>query len=82
MTMATIFIDPIRAHDQWFLMIVPIVIFIAIGYKAVRTRRMQHYWREVLVFILQVLGGMVLLTIAFMVVINVLVPWLAPMPGG
>jgi NAD/NADP transhydrogenase beta subunit len=76
---ATIFIDPIQAHDAWYLMIVPMVIFIAIGYKAVRTVRMEDYWREVLVFILQVLGGMAALTVAFMVAVNVLVPWLAPM---
>jgi NAD/NADP transhydrogenase beta subunit len=77
--MATIFIDPIQAHDAWFLMIVPMVIFIAIGYKAVRVKHMEDYWREVLVFMLQVLGGMAALTVAFMVVVNVLVPWLAPM---
>ena len=76
--MATIFIDPIQAHDAWYLMIVPMVIFIAIGYKAVRVKHMEDYWREVLVFILQVLGLMGLITVAFMVLINVLVPWLAP----
>jgi hypothetical protein len=77
--MATIFIDPIQAHDAWYLMIVPMVIFIAIGYKAVRVKHIEDYWREVLVFVLQVLGGMAALTVAFMVVVNVLVPWLAPM---
>lgn len=77
--MATIFIDPIRAHDAWYLMIVPMVIFIAIGYKAVRVKHLEDYWREVLVFTLQVLGGMAALAVAFMVVVNVLVPWLAPM---
>ncbi len=76
--MATIFIDPIQAHDAWYLMIVPMVIFIAIGYKAVRVKHMKDYWREVLVFTLQVLVAMGLITVGFMVLINVLVPWLAP----
>lgn len=76
--MATIFIDPIQAHDAWYLMIVPMVIFIAIGYKAVRVRHMKDYWREVLSFTLQVLVAMGLITVGFMVLINVLVPWLAP----
>ena len=76
--MATIFIDPLQAHDAWYLMIVPMVIFIAVGYKAVRTRNMDNYWREVLVFVIQVLGGMGLLALAFMVVINFVVPVLAP----
>lgn len=77
--MATIFIDPLQAHDAWYLMIVPMVIFIAVGYKAVRTRNLDNYWREVLVFVIQVLGGMGLLALAFMVVINFVVPVLAPM---
>ena len=76
--MATIFIDPVQAHDAWYLMIVPMVIFIAIGYKAVRTKHMEHYWREVLIFVLQVLGGMAALAAAFMLVVNVIVPWVAP----
>lgn len=76
--MATIFIDPLQAHDAWYLMIVPMVVFIAVGYKAVRTRNMDNYWREVLVFVIQVLGGMGLLALAFMVVINFVVPVLAP----
>lgn len=76
--MATIFIDPLQAHDAWYLMIVPMVVFIAVGYKAVRTRSMDNYWREVLVFVIQVLGGMGLLALAFMVVINFVVPVLAP----
>lgn len=81
MTIATVFIDPVQAHDAWYLMIVPMVIFVAIGYKAVRCPDMDNYWREVLVFIIQVLGGLALLAMAFMVTINYLVPMLAPMPA-
>lgn len=81
LTLATPFLDPSQAHDTWYLMIIPMVIFVAIGYKAVRTKDMDGYWREVLVFVLQVLGGMVALALVFMVVVNVVVPLLAPMPG-
>jgi|TARA_R110000782_G_scaffold53205_11_gene113450 NAD/NADP transhydrogenase beta subunit len=81
LTLATPFIDPSQAHDTWYLLIVPMVIFVAIGYKAVRTKDMTGYWREVLVLVLQVLGGMAALAVVFMVVVNVLVPLLAPMPG-
>lgn len=80
-TLGTAFIDAVPVHDTWYLLIVPMVIFIAIGYKAIRCGNMDNYWRQVLIFIIQVLGGMVLLTIAFMITINVLVPLLAPMPG-
>lgn len=81
MTLGTVFVDAMNAHDQWYLLIVPMVIFVAIGYKAVRCKNMANYWREVLVFMIQVLGGMALMTLAFMGVLNVLVPMLAPMPG-
>jgi len=80
-TLATAFIDAVPVHDTWYLLIVPMIIFIAIGFKAIRCGDMTLYWRQVLVFIIQVLGGMVLLTIAFMIAINVLVPLLAPMPA-
>lgn len=75
------FIDAISSHDSWYLLIVPMVIFIAIGYKAVRTHNMDNYWRQVLIFIIQVLGGMALLAIAFMIGVNIIVPMLAPMPS-
>lgn len=80
-TLGTIFVDAITSHDSWYLLIVPMIIFIAIGYKAVRTHNMDNYWRQVLVFIIQVLGGMALLAIAFMIAINMIVPMLAPMPS-
>lgn len=80
-TLATPFIDPSSAHDTWYLLIVPMVILVAIGYKAIRAKDMTGYWREVLVFVLQVLGGMAALAVVFMLVVNVIVPLLAPMPA-
>ena len=75
------FIDALSIHDQWYWLIVPMVLFIAIGYKAVRVGDMKGYWKNVFVFVVQVLGVMVVLAVAFTIVITVLVPMLAPMPG-
>ncbi|MEQ9205919.1 MAG: hypothetical protein RLN78_00980 [Phycisphaerales bacterium] len=77
----TPFVDALSIHEQWYLLIVPIVVFVAIGYKAVRVGEMKGYWRNVFAFVVQVLGVMAVLAIAFTIVITVLVPMLAPMPG-
>lgn len=75
------FIDALSIHDQWYLLIVPMVLFVAIGYKAVRVGEMKAYWRNVFAFVVQVLGVMAVLAVGFTIVITVLVPMLAPMPG-
>ena len=77
----TPFIDALGIHDRWYLLIVPMVVLLAIGYKAVRTGDMKDYPREVVVFTLQVLIVMALLAAAFTLVISVLIPMLAPMPA-
>ncbi len=82
MTLAyTPFIDAMSIHDQWYLLIIPMVIFVAIGYKAVRVNDLKDFPRQVFVFVVQVLGVMAVLAIAFTLIITVLVPLLAPMPG-
>ena len=77
----TPFIDAMSIHDQWYLLIIPMVIFVAIGYKAVRVNDLSDFPRQVFVFVVQVLGVMAVLAIAFTLIITVLVPLLAPMPG-
>lgn len=82
MTLAyTPFIDALSIHDSWYLLIVPMIVFLAIGYKAVRTPEMKDYPREVVFFIVQVLVVMGVIAGLFTLVIAGLVPWLAPMPG-
>ncbi len=77
----TPFVDALGVHDQWYLLIIPMVVFIGIGYKAVRVPDMGDYFKEVIMFIIQVLGGMAILAAVFTFVITVLIPLLAPMPG-
>ncbi len=82
MTLAyTPFIDALAIHDYWYLLIIPMSIFLAIGYKSIRCSDMSRFGREVVIFTIQILGGLLLLAIAFTVVIVVLLPLLAPMPG-
>jgi len=77
----TPFIDAMRIHDPWYLLIVPMVVLLAIGYKAVRVADARDYPREVVMFTVQVLVAMALLAALFTLVITVLIPMLAPMPA-
>lgn len=77
----TPFIDALPLHDAWYLLIVPMSIFLAIGYKGVRCGDLRTYFREVIYFVVQILGVMALLAIAFTIFVNVLVPLLSPLPG-
>ncbi len=77
----TPFIDPLELHDQWYLLIIPIAIFIAIGYKAVRCTDMKNYAREVFIFTMQILLGLGALAVLSTIVITVLIPMLAPVPS-
>jgi uncharacterized membrane protein YqgA involved in biofilm formation len=77
----TPFIDALAIHEYWYLLIIPMAFFIAVGYKAVRCSDMKNYFRQVIIFSIQILGGLLLLAIAFTLIINVLLPMLAPMPG-
>ena len=77
----TPFIDAMSIHSYWYLLIIPMAIFLAIGYKAIRCSNMKKYPREVMIFTIQILGGLALLAIVFTVVITMVIPMLAPMPG-
>ena len=77
----TPFVDAVSIHEQWYLLIIPMSIFLAIGYKSVRCSDLSKFLREVIIFTVQVLGGLGLLAIAFTIVIAVLLPMLSPMPG-
>lgn len=82
MTLAyTPFIDALSIHEYWYLLIIPMSIFLAIGYKSVRCSDMDKFFRQVVIFTIQILGGLMLLAIAFTIVIVVLLPMLAPVPN-
>lgn len=77
----TPFIDPIDAHEWWFLLLAPLAFMISVAYKAVRAPTMTRYWREVAVMTVQIIAAMILLGIASYVMLQIIVPVIAPMPG-
>ena len=77
----TPFIDPIDLHAWWQVLLVPLAILLAIGYKAVRVSEMSHLPRAAAVFTVQIIGGIVALAAVFYLVVIVVLPRIAPMPG-
>ncbi len=73
-------IDPLDLHHVWFLLLLPLALLVSIAYKAVRVDDMKHFWPATLWMTAQVIVGMVALGFAFYVVIEWLVPIIAPTP--
>lgn len=77
----TPFIDPIAFDRFWYLLIIPMSFFIAVGYKAVRTVDMRQFWKQVLMFTLQLVVAITAIGVGAFVFIYYLLPMFAPMPG-
>lgn len=73
-------IDPLDLHQVWFLLLAPLALLISMAYKAVRVEDMRRFWPATLWMTAQILVGMVSLGAAFYVVIEWLVPIIAPTP--
>ncbi len=75
----TPFIDPIAFDRFWYLLLIPMCFFIAVGYKSVRTLDMTRYWKQVLAFTAQLIIGITAMGIAAFVFIGYILPSFAPM---
>jgi undecaprenyl pyrophosphate phosphatase UppP len=75
----TPFIDPIDAHRYWFLLLIPMALGVSIAYKAVRLNDLSRFWRQVGIMTVQIIGGIVALGAAGFVVIQYLLPAVAPL---
>lgn len=71
-----LFIDPIDTGAWWYLLLIPLCVGVAVVYKAVRVPSMEPlsaYVRQVAVFTVQLLIGMVALAAAFFLLVEVFV---------
>ncbi len=75
------FVDPIDAHRWWFLLLIPMAIGVSMVYKAVRMRSLTRYWRHVAGMSASIILGIIVLGAATYVLIEWIVPRIAPMPG-
>ena len=74
----TPFIDPLNAHDWWFLLILPLTLFIAIAYKSVRVSEVKNFWPNVLTMWVQTILGIAGLAVCAWVLIELVIPLLTP----
>ncbi len=72
------FLDPVDIRDSWFLLLIPMAFLISLAYKAVRCHDMRRYWRAVMAMTLQVIFGMIALGAGFYVLIEYVLPRVAP----
>ncbi|MBX3317536.1 MAG: hypothetical protein KF902_11835 [Phycisphaeraceae bacterium] len=75
------FVDPIDAHRWWFLLLIPMAFGVSVVYKAVRMRSLDRYWRHVFGMSASIVLGIILMGAVIYVLIEWVVPRIAPMPG-
>jgi hypothetical protein len=67
------FIDPLDAHGTWYLLLLPLVFFISMVWKAVRLPSLENYWRQVLMMTAQGIVGLVALALTSYLLVQVYV---------
>jgi uncharacterized membrane protein YhaH (DUF805 family) len=72
------FLDPVIIHDSWYLLIIPMAFLMSMAYKAVRCHDMRRYWRAVIAMTIQVVLGMIALGAGFWMLIEFVLPRIAP----
>lgn len=71
------FIEPINVfHTWWYLLLLPLAFGISVIYKALRVYDLNSYWRQVVVMTLQIILAMIGLTVALVLLVQVVVPLL------
>ncbi len=74
----TPFLDPLPEHlfVHWWLYLIPLSLFISIVYKAIRFKDLTRYPQAVLVMTIQIIAGMIGLTIGSYLLVELIVPFL------
>ena len=74
----TPFIDPLNIHRFWFLLIIPMGLFISLAYKSVRLPDLRDLPKQVLVMTVQITLGMIALGAAAYLLVQFIIPMVAP----
>jgi hypothetical protein len=71
------FIEPLPGVERWWmLLVVPLSFGIALTYKALRMPRLDRIWSAAGVMTVQILLGLFGLALAFLILVQVVVPML------
>ncbi len=73
------FIDPMNLHQTWWLSLIPLAIFLSLGYKAVRAESVHHprFLPSVALMATQIILGMVALAATLHILLEFAVPLLS-----
>lgn len=72
------FLDPIDLHQHWYVLLLPLALFMSIAYKSVRVSEMRHLPRAAAVMTIQVCFWMAVLGLAGYLFVQHLAPLIAP----
>ncbi|MDX2131854.1 MAG: hypothetical protein SFY69_07370 [Planctomycetota bacterium] len=72
------FIDPIELHELWFVLIVPLALFLSLAYKAVRVPDLSTLPRQVIIMTVQICFWMAALGLATYLFVQYVAPIIAP----
>jgi len=56
-----VFLSPMPAHGYEWLLLIPILCFTAIAYKAIRCEHMERFWKNCAQMVAVLAGGLILL---------------------
>jgi hypothetical protein len=62
------------AATWWWLLVLPLSLFVSMAWKAVRLTELDGYWSAVLRMSAQIIAGMIGLFVVLAIVVRVLVP--------
>ena len=69
------FIEPLpAAHRYWWLLIVPLAIGVAMSWKSVRLKTLEHYWRDVISMSVQIVLGVAGIAFGLFILIQFVLP--------
>ncbi len=72
------FIDPIDLHRHWYVLLLPMALFLSIAYKAVRVDDLKDLPKAVAVMTIQICIWMAALGASAYVFVQYLAPMIAP----
>lgn len=73
----TPFLEPLPgAQHWWWVLVLPMALGVALSYKAIRTKELARYPREVVAMTLQIVAAVVGIAIGLHLVVVVLLPYL------
>ena len=73
----TPFLSPLpNVQSSWLWLVIPLIVGISMMYKAIRVETLSGYWWQVAVMSMQVLAAFAGLALGFLILVQVVVPWL------